>query len=116
MNLTFNLIYYILLFFLNFFISTSITQVSYQFSYTGKVQNVSTPARAYSASIQITGASGGNDGNYQGGRGGVVTATIKTIPGQTLFIYVGGVGGSRSSGISPGGYNGGVRDNNYYLL
>ena len=48
------------------------------------------------------------DSYYQGGNGGLVTATISVTPGETLAVLVGGEGGTAMYGTKGiGGYNGG---------
>lgn len=52
--------------------------------------------------IQLWGASGGNISSYSGGKGAYTKGNIHLEQGETLYVYVGGVGTSSS-----GGYNGG---------
>ena len=72
--------------------------------YTGTVQTYSVPANVVSVTIEAAGAAGGTDqcGVNAAGLGGKITSTIDVISGQTLYVFVGGVG---STGI--GGFNGG---------
>ena len=69
------------------------------FSYTGDYQTWSPPEGAKDLTFEIYGAGGG-----RGGAGGKVAGTFTDIP-ETLYIFVGGVGGM-GSGID-GGFNGG---------
>jgi len=57
--------------------------------------------------IDMAGAQGGGypAGISVGGKGGRVQCTLNVTPGQTLYIYVGGVGGNVAAG-SAGGANG----------
>jgi Glycine rich protein len=74
------------------------------FQYTGGEQSFKVPAGVTSIDVDAVGAAGGSDGSHQPSFGGRVKAAIPVRPGQTLDVFVGGVGGSRS-GI--GGFNGG---------
>ena len=69
------------------------------FSYTGDYQTWTPPEGIKDLSFEIHGAGGG-----RGGAGGKVAGVFTEIP-ETLYIFVGGVGGM-GSGIE-GGYNGG---------
>ncbi|WP_295436607.1 IPT/TIG domain-containing protein [uncultured Thiodictyon sp.] len=57
----------------------------------------------------VTGANGGDVGDLRGGRGAHITGTLSGLtPGQTLYIAVGGDGGSGSTnlvGSGGGGYS-----------
>jgi trimeric autotransporter adhesin len=87
------------------------TAVSFGFS--GGEQSVTVPAGVFSARLHVSGAQGGNGlsgaGTIEGspdspggtgGLGGRVSGTLATVPGQSLFVYVGGEG---SQAINPGG-------------
>jgi hypothetical protein len=100
--------------------SASADSNSFDFQYTGSVQSFTAP---YTGIYQLEtwGAQGGNAGYYSysgatgvGGHGGYSTGDISLTKGQTLYVYVGGQGGSTSgeyvgySGIRvAGGWNGG---------
>lgn len=72
------------------------------FSYTGNVQTVTLPAGAYD--IQMWGAKGGGS---QGGASGYSRGTFN-YSGGTLYIVVGGAGGTGGNSADlNGGYNGG---------
>ena len=86
---------------------------SYDFDYTGRVQEVEVPAGADYAILEVWGAQGGyslENGvpSGQGGKGGYSYGYYVPSVGQTLYVVVGGKG---TDGIerqdSPGGYNGG---------
>ncbi|MBO4655713.1 MAG: hypothetical protein J5644_09230, partial [Bacteroidales bacterium] len=88
----------------------------YDFAYTGSEQMLYVPSNVGSVTLQVWGAQGGGqqvDGNTSGGEGGKGGYSIGTMPissATTLYIYVGGQGGtsrSLSSTAAPGGWNGG---------
>lgn len=72
------------------------------FEYTGGKQLFTVPAGVNKVTITADGASGANStsGDYAGGLGGLVTATVTVAPHEVLAIFVGGSGGD-------GGFNGG---------
>ena len=96
----------------------SIVPPLFIFSYTGAVQTWRVPESVYRIYVDVSGAQGGIGcpasqgcgGWTRGGLGGRVTTNIKVTPGQTLYIYVGGVG-SDNDGHYPnaGRWNGGGR-------
>jgi hypothetical protein len=84
------------------------------FDYTGSVQSLTVPAGVTQLQLEVWGANGGGSssssyGTYLGGIGGYSVAEMNVSEGQTLNIYVGGVGqsGTASSGTPQGGWNGG---------
>lgn len=83
---------------------------SVMFSYTGAVQTWSVPSNVTSLRFDLSGASGGRD-SYSGsavvGMGGRVRGTMAVFPGNTMNIYVGGMGGDGTPTGATGGYNGG---------
>lgn len=83
---------------------------SVMFGYTGAVQTWNVPSNVTSLMFDLSGASGGHD-SYSGsdrvGKGGRVRGTIAVFPGNTLNIYVGGMGGDGTPSGATGGYNGG---------
>jgi hypothetical protein len=81
-------------------ISFSQTQ-TVNFNYTGSVQNWIVPPCVTSINVVVAGAKGGGN---TGGNGSRITATLNVTPGQTLNIYVGGMG---TCGNNSGGWNGG---------
>ena len=81
-------------------ISFSQTQIV-NFNYTGSVQNWIVPPCVTSINVVVAGAKGGGN---TGGNGSRITATLNVTPGQTLNIYVGGMG---TCGNNSGGWNGG---------
>ncbi len=75
------------------------------FSYTGSVQTVTIQAGVSQITVDARGAQGGTDASSApGGLGGKVTCVYTVVPGQVLYIYVGGVGGNTGGA---GGFNGG---------
>jgi len=82
------------------------------FNYTGAMQTYVVPVGITELSIDMYGAKGGDGGlgTKIGGFGGRVQTTITVIPGQTLNIFVGGLGQNGDCvSATPflGGYNGG---------
>lgn len=69
----------------------------YEFSYTGGMQQVTVPAGIYT--LEVWGAQGGAGGGLGGYSKGTVTLTSAT----TLYIGVGGQGGSNYGGFNGGG-------------
>ncbi|MFH0852047.1 MAG: glycine-rich protein [bacterium] len=90
------------------------------FNYNGSQQTWIVPADVNSITVDVKGAQGanGHDANSPyagatpgtGARGGRTQATISTTPGETLYIYVGGV----ASGYTGGYNNGGSGGNDVY--
>lgn len=80
-------------------------QTSTSFSYTGGMQTFVVPACVNIISVDMSGAQGGGNASVSapGGMGGRVQTDIPVTPGQTLYIFVGGMG----SETSAAGYNGG---------
>ena len=89
------------------------------FSYTGGQQTYTVPAGVTSLGIDAIGGAGGypywNCGlGTSVANGGRVQCTLAVTPGQVLYIYVGGAGGSEvcnNCGGQPGGFNGGQNSN-----
>lgn len=77
---------------------------SQTFSYTGAQQTWVVPAGITSITVDAMGGAGGLGTSGQAiGKGGRVQTTVTVTPGETLYIYVGGVGGNTGTA----GYNGG---------
>ena len=71
------------------------------FTYTGGEQTYAVPPGVTSVTITAVGAQGGpGPTGGQGGDGASVTATVPVVPGQTLYVEVGGVG---ATGLTAGG-------------
>jgi hypothetical protein len=90
------------------------TTVNYD--YTGSEQTFTVPAGVTSIDVVATGAAGGSGSTPtsggtggSGGEGEQVSGTLAVIPGNTLYVEVGGVGadGTTSAG-GTGGFNGGA--------
>ena len=85
------------------------------FRYTGSVQTYTIPRRVDSVFIQVWGAQGGDVINgysgysWYGGKGGYSEGKMAVNTGDVLNVYVGGKGGSGTSGTGQnrGGWNGG---------
>jgi hypothetical protein len=75
------------------------------FVFTGAVQTFDVPACATAITVDAFGAQGGT-GDLAGGLGGRAKATIPVTGGETLFVFVGGMGGTYQDD-GPGGFNGG---------
>ena len=75
-----------------------------KFEFTGKEQSFTAPYSGY-YQMEVWGAAGGKD-DHDGGKGGYSTGTVYLSQGDKLYVYVGGVGLSRATGIG-GGWNGG---------
>ena len=84
---------------------------NYTFYYTGAAQAFTVPETGY-YTLECYGAQGGSFVDKRGGYGGTSQLTYHLTQGTTLYIYVGGQGGSKSSGTGQpeggaGGWNGG---------
>jgi hypothetical protein len=86
------------------------------FNFTGAEQTFAVPAGVTSINVTAIGAAGGSGAAPvlgglagAGGEGEQVSGTLAVIPGNTLFVEVGGVGvaGTTSAG-GAGGFNGGA--------
>jgi len=100
---------------------------SMEFSYTGGEQTYTVPAGVSSLSITAVGAPGGAETHCEAlicppgfgptveaglpaGRAAVVSGIVSVMPGQTLYVEVGGTGG-----VPAGGFNGGGRAGTLFL-
>ena len=83
-----------------------ISQTTVNFNYTGAVQTWIVPPCVYTINAVVAGAKGGG---ANGGNGARITANIAVTPGQTLYIYCGGMG---IQGANSGGWNGGGTGHN----
>ena len=81
-------------------------QTTVNFNYTGAVQTWIVPPCVYTINAVVAGAKGGGS---NGGNGARITANIAVTPGQTLYIYCGGMG---NQGANSGGWNGGGTGHN----
>jgi len=91
---------YLLLFSLCFF-TISLSQQTITFNYTGAVQTWVVPPCVYNITATVAGAKGGGP---TGGAGATIIGNIAVTPGQTIYIYCGGMG---TQGSNSGGWNGG---------
>jgi hypothetical protein len=83
-----------------------------KFTFTGAPQSWIVPEYVTSATIDAYGAEGGGSAcGHQGGLGGHAVATVDVVPGDTLYVLVGGKGTDYDCNGGPpfsaGGYNGG---------
>jgi len=83
-----------------------LSQTTLNFNYTGAVQTWIVPPCVYNINTVVAGAKGGG---ANGGNGAQITANIAVTPGQTLYIYCGGMG---IQGANSGGWNGGGTGHN----
>jgi len=74
------------------------------YNYTGGQQTWTVPNGIYSITVDCRGAKGSGGNSNNGAR---AQTTLSVTPGQTLYIYVGGVGG-----VPTGGWNGGGNGGN----
>jgi hypothetical protein len=86
-----------------------ITTGSQAFSYTGSQQTFTVPQCVTSVTITALGAQGANANDklstaHTGGKGGTALGTLAVMPGETLYVNVGGQG----SASGTGGWNGGA--------
>jgi hypothetical protein len=88
------------------FSGTAYSQTTYTLNYTGSIQTLTLQAGIYG--IKMWGADGGNSNNSRAGIGGYSQGTLTLASSTTLYIVVGGSPiYTGSSGLQPGGYNGG---------
>ena len=74
------------------------------FSYTGGEQTFVVPLGRTAVQIVATGAAGGGPlSGLTGGRGAVVSGLLKVMPGEVLYVEVGGTGGQLTGGFNGGG-------------
>ncbi|CAB4640828.1 unannotated protein [freshwater metagenome] len=80
------------------------------FEFTESIQSYTVPAGVSRINVSAFGAQGGSM-TAQGGLGGHVSATVPVVPGETLFVFVGGGGGdnhpARFQVSTVAGWNGG---------
>ena len=92
---------------------TSYMEQETTFSYTGSAQTYSIPSGTTAVKLEVWGAEGGgqrtsgNTNSGYGGKGGYSVGTMPVSGGETLNVYVGGIGGYSSDGQASGGWNGG---------
>jgi hypothetical protein len=81
--------------------------VTVTFTNTGAAQTFTVPAGVTQLAVDAWGAQGGDNAGGDAGKGGRATATLAVTPGEVLQVNVGGRGGDTSTGVAPGGWNGG---------
>ncbi|MEI6576037.1 MAG: Ig-like domain-containing protein [Bacteroidota bacterium] len=91
--------------------NTSYTTILTTFNYSGSIVNWTVPAGVTSISVDASGAQGGNDycssGYNYGGLGARIKGTFTVVPGNTIQLLSGGVGGNSALTCSRGGGGGG---------
>ena len=89
-------------------VNNSLIGTEYVYDYTGDEQVFTSEYFGY-YKLEVWGAQGGSSSGYsgKGGYGGYSTGNIFLEKGATLYINVGGTGGSGLSAGGVGGYNGG---------
>ena len=87
-------------------------QASYDFTET--IQSYTVPSGVTKINVGVAGAQGGSV-TAAGGLGGQVSATVPVVPGETLFVFVGGGGGDNHPAkyqvSTVAGWNGGGTGN-----
>jgi len=77
------------------------------YAYTGAPVEFTVPAGVLTLGVDAQGGKGGTagvgQGNFQGGLGGRVQANIPVMPGEKLYLYVGGAGATNAGGWNGGG-------------
>jgi hypothetical protein len=78
------------------------------FTFTGAEQTFTVPSGVTKIHVVAIGGRGGKSGNT-GGAGAQVEGSLAVKPGQTLYVEVGGIGGTDfgENELSAGGFNGG---------
>ena len=79
-------------------------ETSWEFNYTGAVQNFPIPVGA-TYKLEVWGAQGGNGGR-EGAKGGYATGNVILNAEDTIYITVGGAGGTGGGGYNGGGQGG----------
>lgn len=82
----------------------TVTDATINFDYTGSEQVFTAEYSGY-YKLEAWGAQGGN--NAKGGKGAYTSGIIYLNKGETIYVYVGGQGGSNDTVTNIGGYNGG---------
>lgn len=88
------------------------SQTVVTYAYTGATETWVVPAGVFSVELSLSGAEGAQPidrvvTNGLGGLGGSASGTLAVTPGETLYINVGGQGGTDGTGGFNGGGNGG---------
>ena len=73
------------------------------FNFTGAEQVFKVPTGVSSVHVEAIGAAGASVGTVPGGLGGFAAADVSVIPGQLLYIEVGGIGGSPTATMASAG-------------
>src|SRR5574344_1830099 len=79
----------------------------FNYAYTGNYQTFTATCDG-TYKFEAWGAQGGSASSFIGGTGSYTVGTIYLNKGDTIYVYVGGIGSAVSSGtLTTGGYNGG---------
>ena len=91
-----------------FELTAAAAATTWDYGYSGGEQTFTAPVSDY-YKLEVWGAQGGTANAYRGGYGGYAVGSVWMDAGTTIYIYVGGAGGSNGSGGATlgGGYNGG---------
>lgn len=107
--------------FIAFLAIQSFAQKAKVFDYTGSIQEYTVPEGVTSIKVELFGAQGGFgrwekqsfENKYKGGKGGMLSANYPVTPGETIYIYVGGMGDDATDYLQgKGGFNGGADGRN----
>ncbi|MCB0649484.1 MAG: hypothetical protein KDC49_22600 [Saprospiraceae bacterium] len=95
------------------FSEKSYSQVSVSFGYSGSTTSWVVPSGVNSITLEVWGAQGAQaidrlPTNGEGGLGGYAKGDLAVTPGQTIYITVGGQGGTNGAGGFNGGGAGGI--------
>ena len=82
--------------------SSARSSISYYY-YTGSFQEYVVPSGVHKLTVSAYGGQGGSTRTAAGGAGGHISADVSVTPGQALYVYVGGAGGTNSAGYNGGG-------------
>ena len=97
------------------FVGITPVATTWTMDYTGTIQTFTAPATGV-YELQVWGAQGGTYSDYNaGGLGGHATCRANLTEGETIYVYVGGQGGTGTyDGAGTGGWNGGGAGGNAY--
>jgi hypothetical protein len=73
------------------------------YSFTGAEQSFTVPAGVSRIDVTAIGAAGTGHGGGPGGKGALVSGSLAVMPGQVLYVEVGGPGQAEAGGFNGGG-------------
>lgn len=85
------------------FLGSGLSYSQTTFNYTGAMDTYTVPAGVSMIQIECWGAQGENSGSSTGGLGGYVSGELAVVPGQQLYIFVGGQTGFNGGGADGSG-------------